>query len=175
MTIDRDEMLPVDHKSRDPYYLEAYMPAGLDENFLEKLDKLEKFEALHEKGRAPKLKPKEKSDLLQAMHNAKYIYFVLSEDSGLVKIGKTKSIKQRFSSLQTMSPVPLRLIGCFRAHDALERILHERFERYRCHGEWFKLNDEMIGLIETGSEYGVRALIMECAKWMKKARPEMFY
>jgi|TARA_R100000501_G_C2595884_1_gene94440 Meiotically up-regulated gene 113 len=170
MPLEKDDICPV-YAPRNPYSFESYTPIGLSEEFLDKLEALEKFEELHEAGRTPKLSPKQKSALLQAMHNAKYIYFVLSEDSGLVKIGKTKDIKKRFASLQTMSPVPLRIIGCFRAHDELEGTLHSRFAKYRHHGEWFKLSDEIVKLIELGVEKGVRALVWDCAQWVKVNDP----
>ena len=65
------------------------------------------------------------------------VYFVLAPSVGLVKIGRTKFIKDRFFSLQMQSPVPLELLKTVRGGPLDERQMHERFSQHRVHGEWF--------------------------------------
>jgi len=62
-------------------------------------------------------------------------YVVGHETSGLVKIGKSTNVAERFAALCMGSPVELSLLFCF-AGD-YERKLHSAFRKYRLHGEWF--------------------------------------
>jgi len=66
------------------------------------------------------------------------IYFIQPINGGLVKIGSAKNIQDRFKSLQTGSPVILKIIKTIKdvSYD-YEFNLHRRFKEYRKHGEWF--------------------------------------
>lgn len=82
-----------------------------------------------------------------------YIYFILNYDSQAVKIGIAKNVKRRLASLQTSSPSELELLGTIKAmsvNDAreIEKLLHERFDRDRIRGEWFKANVELLNYIK---------------------------
>lgn len=67
-----------------------------------------------------------------------YIY-VLGTDDGLVKIGTTDSLWERFKKLQAMSPKRLEplLFWICRSGKSVEAALHALFRDYRKHGEWF--------------------------------------
>ncbi len=67
------------------------------------------------------------------------VYFVQGVDGGPIKIGWTTSIKLRFSSLQTGSPVRLRVIALIQGVErVVQSELHDIFEEFRLHGEWFE-------------------------------------
>lgn len=71
-----------------------------------------------------------------------FVYLVCAEN-GLLKIGATRNMRLRMSSLITASPVKLRLAACVNLKDAptdFERILQGHFESRRLHGEWFRLD-----------------------------------
>lgn len=70
-----------------------------------------------------------------------YVYFLAHKD--LVKIGYSADIKHRVRSIQTMSPVPLTLLGFIPGDKRIEQNIHRRFAHLWSHGEWFKLTPEL--------------------------------
>ncbi|MHC2481591.1 GIY-YIG nuclease family protein [Rhizobium leguminosarum] len=66
-----------------------------------------------------------------------YVYAI--EGAGLVKIGRAVAPEYRRVTLQSGSPVNLKLRGFVVGDHRLERELHDRFAAYRRHGEWFSL------------------------------------
>lgn len=68
----------------------------------------------------------------------------LIEAGGRFKIGITKSMKLRLVTLQTGSPLPLRLVNSAFVVDsaAAERLAHGLLARFRLHGEWFECTEE---------------------------------
>jgi len=70
-----------------------------------------------------------------------YVYLFLSSN-GLVKIGKTNDLARRYSSLGTMSPIPLVPILAMEVDSVsnLEGILHAKYAAQRINGEWFALS-----------------------------------
>lgn len=75
-----------------------------------------------------------------------YIYFVKSEND-LIKIGITNDLMSRVCELQTGSPTKVRLEGYIEVDinkmRSEEKRMHERFDEYRRHGEWFECVDEI--------------------------------
>lgn len=57
----------------------------------------------------------------------------------MVKIGMSKNVEVRLSSLQTSAPGRLSVLWTTPGGRELEKRLHQRFDRYRTHGEWFDL------------------------------------
>ena len=76
------------------------------------------------------------------------IYFVLAKEVDRVKIGRTVNIFERFSTMQTCSPVKLDLLVYFAAPVCIEKKIHARFASYHCHGEWFKYSGEIMSMVE---------------------------
>jgi hypothetical protein len=77
------------------------------------------------------------------------IYFAEQIGGSLVKIGWTKGCpKRRVQSLQTGSPVELRLLGTIPAESIEdEKRLHTQFAELRVKGEWFKRSKEILALL----------------------------
>ncbi|HEY9368353.1 GIY-YIG nuclease family protein [Streptomyces sp.] len=76
------------------------------------------------------------------------VYFIQA-DNGLIKIGVSDSPKNRLRTLQTMSPVALRLVLVLPGRGARgESELHARFAEHRSHGEWFHPAPELISFIQ---------------------------
>lgn len=66
------------------------------------------------------------------------VYVVHAREVGKVKIGRTNDLRRRLSGLQTGSPVHLEVIRVYTSVDGVsEGSLHDKFARYRLHGEWF--------------------------------------
>jgi hypothetical protein len=75
----------------------------------------------------------------------RYVYFVVSDDLAMVKIGVADCIFMRFDRLRNMSPADLRIAGAIASTRAeqLEQELHEEYDDLRSHGEWFELSGEL--------------------------------
>jgi hypothetical protein len=77
-----------------------------------------------------------------------WIYFIMTEECPTrIKIGRTLTLKSRFSNLQTASPMDLRLVAAFRGTSLHEAALHQAFADCRVRGEWFAPSYELIDLI----------------------------
>lgn len=72
------------------------------------------------------------------------VYFVNCEAAKAIKIGISRDVRSRLSSIQTGNPFKLSLIGCVPGTITEERILHEYFSEIRAVGEWFYTNDRLI-------------------------------
>lgn len=75
------------------------------------------------------------------------VYFVSAPELGLVKIGFTTDIEQRFADLFTASPVDLQLLGVIEGTMALERRLHKEFALYRVRREWFCIAGDLAAFL----------------------------
>lgn len=74
------------------------------------------------------------------------VYFLSGGD--LIKIGFTANTANvRAASVQTMSPVPLKILGTLLGDLNLERVLHAKFSHLRSHGEWFRAEQELVDFI----------------------------
>jgi hypothetical protein len=78
-----------------------------------------------------------------------YVYFIHSEESNAVKIGRAKDVEKRLKSLQTAHPHELKVIKIFKlkggkAAQELESSLHQKFDHLRLSGEWFKAEPELL-------------------------------
>jgi predicted outer membrane lipoprotein len=88
---------------------------------------------------------------------AGFIY-LLSDQQGHVKIGRTSQLTTRIKQLSTQPPFRLTLICAFRVIDAAfyEHDMHRQFADKRMNGEWFRLTPEDVELILTrdaGNEF----------------------
>jgi hypothetical protein len=71
-----------------------------------------------------------------------YVYFIEAEN-GLIKIGHTASIRERFKKLNTAVPMQLTLLRLIPGDQELERALHAQFAEHRVTGEWFSLDADL--------------------------------
>lgn len=73
------------------------------------------------------------------------IYFIQQEISKAIKIGTTEQdITKRLRTIQTGSSEKLILRGVTHGGEREEQILHIRYKKYRLHGEWFQLSEDVI-------------------------------
>jgi hypothetical protein len=78
-----------------------------------------------------------------------YVYFIrASGEGGLIKIGISHNPKNRFNNIQTGSPVILYLEAYAPGDGFDEKYLHEKFQIYRRHGEWFTPDSSIIECID---------------------------
>ena len=86
-----------------------------------------------------------------------YLYFIQSDRTGMIKIGRSKDPNKRLKQLQTGNANKLRLIASFRGMGWREKFIHEKLNRWSEEGEWFDCNcvgsipDDIYEKIEYGS------------------------
>ena len=83
-----------------------------------------------------------------------FIYFILNTDSNAVKIGRSKNVEKRKSSLQVANPVELILLKTIEINSEKvarnqEKKLHQRFAHLNILGEWFKFDPELQEFIQS--------------------------
>jgi len=72
-----------------------------------------------------------------------HVYFVGSEGSRLIKIGKASNYDKRLRELQCGSASKLHMIGLMPGGKPVEAKLHKRFHHLHDHGEWYEGTDEL--------------------------------
>ncbi|MCK4447410.1 MAG: GIY-YIG nuclease family protein [Candidatus Marinimicrobia bacterium] len=65
------------------------------------------------------------------------IYFI-TDGNGYFKIGYTENIEERLSQLNAANPNKLKVIHIKKGGLLEEKILHNKFYKYRKNGEWFE-------------------------------------
>ena len=88
--------------------------------------------------------------------NLLVVYFIQAAEGGLIKIGCTKNLKQRFKAIQNNCPITLKLLAyeiddnpAAFCRSQLEEKLHKRFASTRCHGEWFEPSIQLLLYIKS--------------------------
>ena len=76
-----------------------------------------------------------------------HIYAIGPKDGGNIKFGQALNVKSRLSSIQTGSPVRLKLYGTVYVPSDAEFAIHEHLARDRSHGEWFYPTVETMKLV----------------------------
>jgi hypothetical protein len=73
--------------------------------------------------------------------NIGYVYFLRSEKSSYVKIGKSKDIDKRVKQLEC-NVGKINILGFIYSedYDLIEKSLHSTFKDFRKYGEWFDLS-----------------------------------
>jgi hypothetical protein len=66
-----------------------------------------------------------------------HLYFIQSDVTGHIKIGRSVDPQRRIRALQTGSPHKLKLVHYFEGLGWREPALHEELSRWRVEGEWF--------------------------------------
>lgn len=101
-------------------------------------------------------------------HELPLVYVFATRDFSYIKIGKTKSVKQRLSNIQSGCPFHLHLWAGIRTpkSNEIEMYLHQLFEAQNVRGEWFFLTPlqldelhEFIDLTNKNVREAIRALL----------------
>jgi hypothetical protein len=77
-----------------------------------------------------------------------FVYFAQAGICGPIKIGRAVNVTERISKINTISPVPVRLLAVIPG-GGQEAELHTKFARWRYHGEWFMPCGELIDFIRS--------------------------
>ena len=114
-----------------------------------KRKKEEEKAKLEEERLRKEMKEKEAQEYAYRERHPGFIYFIQAESGGPIKIGYTKDIKARLSSIQTGHPDTLILLGAFPGNPNDEHNLHKEFKTYHVRGEWFHPVERLIEKIKS--------------------------
>lgn len=73
----------------------------------------------------------------------RWVYFLLDEDRGFIKVGYSQDPTGRVKRLATGSGSQMKLLACIEGTRDLETQLHRQFKPYRIKGEWFRAEPVM--------------------------------
>lgn len=74
-----------------------------------------------------------------------WLYLLWAENSTIFKIGFTQvGVAERATVIESMSPLPIRVLGAIQGSRFDEGSLHIELGQYRSHGEWFSLPEEAV-------------------------------
>jgi hypothetical protein len=76
-----------------------------------------------------------------------YVYFIQHGVSGSIKIGFTRDVRSRTSTLQTAAPFGLKVLGQTPGTMTTEAKLHHEFRKDRLNGEWFHPSVALLAFI----------------------------
>jgi hypothetical protein len=71
-----------------------------------------------------------------------FVYLISDTKKTTLKIGITKNITARLAQLQKPNPHILKIIACTKGDEEDEKFLHALFDKYRIHGEWFRITSK---------------------------------
>lgn len=90
--------------------------------------------------------------------SAPYVYFMLAHDDGTkslgihnakyVKIGVAEDPHRRETAIQSACPLEVNLWNCTRGGYPLEKKLHDFLKDFRTFGEWFRVSDLVIRVMQ---------------------------
>jgi hypothetical protein len=74
--------------------------------------------------------------------------YVIQDESGLVKIGRTRNVERRMKALSTAASSALTLVAFWVCDDAAEREAteHEFWSDCRVRGEWFRIPENILAV-----------------------------
>lgn len=81
------------------------------------------------------------------------VYFLQAESGGLIKIGESTRVENRLLELSKACPMKLKVLVTAPGRD---KPLHEKFGKYREHGEWFRPEEELTTFIDSLKENSSR-------------------
>jgi Meiotically up-regulated gene 113 len=76
-----------------------------------------------------------------------YCYFI-GGDHGAIKIGHTVNVADRLRTIQSHSPIPLKVLAVVKGSEPRESAYHHQFAEHRLHGEWFSRHPDILAEIE---------------------------
>ena len=76
------------------------------------------------------------------------IYAIRAGDCGPVKFGVARDPRSRLSTLQTGSPVELKLLASAPVHESNEKLIHRYLRGQRERGEWFRPDEKTLEVVD---------------------------
>lgn len=76
-----------------------------------------------------------------------FLYLMVDENTGYIKIGKSDNVLKREKTLQSEKPT-IKLIKSYLTNESMEALLHNKYDHLRIRGEWFWLDKSHIQEID---------------------------
>lgn len=76
-----------------------------------------------------------------------FVYFILSEEFRVIKVGISSDPHGRFAAIQSACPLRLELLYWFPGERKDERELHEALSPWGIRGEWFGISQGSIEIL----------------------------
>jgi len=124
------------------------------------IELLEACEARMDRGELLNVSRQDRYRLAEAVLTSTYLYFLIAPDSMLIKIAKGRDVKKSLRTVQTQSPVEIRLMGAVRVHQDIQDRLQSLFAATRSHGDWFHATEDLLDVIQAGTEQGFRTMML---------------
>lgn len=152
----RDNVFQIQNLARD-------MARRADEHppLIDIVELMEKYKESAESGEPVDISLSDKKRIFVASKLLSTIYFIAAPDVGMVKIGKTNNLEQRFATLQNGCPVRLEVALTVQYTDALEHRIHRHLSEHRSHGEWFCAEKPVVEFMRNIRDKGTRWLVDE--------------
>ena len=83
-----------------------------------------------------------------------YIYFVLAPELKRIKVGFSRDVAKRFSSIRNAAPCAVELVTSVRAKPYAEIALLEYLSDHQAYGEWHHFSQRVIAVVDTAVELG---------------------
>ena len=93
------------------------------------------------------LSPPKPAPVSRELRSAASLAYFIQAETGQIKIGLAKDPRERLRTLQTGSPVALRLLAFIAGGYDAEQGYHARFAAHRLHGEWFAPHPDILAEI----------------------------
>lgn len=87
--------------------------------------------------------------------------YVIEAENGMCKIGCSDKPESRAATVHLHSPVKTRIIAKLPGSFDQERRLHEQFQQYRGHAEWFLMKGEVADFV--GRVRGINVDVIDWA------------
>ncbi|WP_052520314.1 GIY-YIG nuclease family protein [Aneurinibacillus migulanus] len=93
---------------------------------------------------------RERTSVFHENNKAKFVYLIVEQLYGAIKIGSTKKLDQRIMQFGVKLPFDIKIIHILYSENGgdTEKLLHMHFKKKRLNGEWFSLNQEDISNIK---------------------------
>jgi hypothetical protein len=83
--------------------------------------------------------------------NMVYVYFIRGKITNRIKIGSSANVNRRLYDLSTSSPDDLELLGVLVDNGNTENEIHDKFKKFRLHGEWFEADESILTFVHNNT------------------------
>lgn len=101
----------------------------------------------------------EKMRLEEFSNEETYVYIIGNIEKEFCKIGFSKNPSERIKSIQTGCPYEVKLLCYYKGDMITEKRLHEKYKDLRLHGEWFKLEGDLLNVVNKDNILPVECLL----------------
>jgi len=88
------------------------------------------------------------------------VYFLRESGMGAIKIGVSRNLERRISSMRSNTPHEITVLGSVRVDWRFEGELQCRFAYARIRGEWFRPVEELLKYIEEITGFDLADLVV---------------